>query len=122
MLFCDADVVGNIASNNLRSGIVRIRSNGLVKWNLASSNGGDGIVSDDSHGSFVANIVNRNGGSGLVIVDQIPDHGPFHTVADNVANANEVLGIDTNLQGVVDGGGNRARRNGDPLQCLRSRV
>ena len=37
------------------------------------------------------------------------------TVMSNVANRNADLGIEA--PGVVDGGGNHAARNGDPLEC-----
>jgi len=38
------------------------------------------------------------------------------TVISNVANRNADLGIEA--AGVVDGGGNRGARNGDPLECV----
>jgi hypothetical protein len=38
-------------------------------------------------------------------------------VARNSANRNHDLGIAV-IEGVVDGGGNRAWGNGNPLQCL----
>ena len=62
-------------------------------------------------------MTNRNSGHGLAIVDQNAANGPFYAVTRNTANRNFELGIMTNLVGVVDGGGNRARLNGDPLQC-----
>jgi hypothetical protein len=39
-----------------------------------------------------------------------------HVVRANVANYNGDLGIE--VIGSIDGGGNRARGNGNPLQCL----
>jgi parallel beta-helix repeat protein len=117
LLFCGASVVGNIASENVTAGIFRTRSNGSTLANVANRNGGFGIQHDDSHGLIAGNVTNRNAGIGLAIVDQSPDHGPLHTVTGNHANWNGSFGIMTNLVGVIDGGGNRARNNGETLQC-----
>jgi nitrous oxidase accessory protein NosD len=117
LLFCEASVADNVASDNAIVGIVRTRSNGLTVRNVANENGQIGIVTDDSHGLILENVANRNSGDGLLIVDSSPDHGPFHTVTGNTANKNGGLGITTNLVGVIDGGGNRARHNGNPLEC-----
>jgi hypothetical protein len=38
------------------------------------------------------------------------------TLTRNTANRNHDLGIEA-VPGVTDGGGNRARGNGNPLQC-----
>jgi hypothetical protein len=110
----DAAMVGNVATENAGTGILRVRTNGLVEKNRANGNGGSGIVADDSHGLFLGNVTNANGGSGLAIVDSIPTHGPLHMVADHLANANAQYGVFTTLEGVVDGGNNRARANGPP--------
>jgi parallel beta-helix repeat protein len=42
---------------------------------------------------------------------------PFVTLAHNTANRNKGLGIET-VPGVIDGGGNHAKRNGNPEQCV----
>ena len=123
LFFCSADVVGNDTSYNGRSGIHRILSNGLVERNVANGNGGDGINNDDAHGVFRDNVTDRNVANGLLIVDQIPEHGPFFTVTNHEANGNGALGIGAFtttgvLEGVIDGGGNRAKNNGDPRQCV----
>jgi hypothetical protein len=39
------------------------------------------------------------------------------TLTKNTANDNGDLGIEA-VPGVIDGGGNRARGNGNPAQCL----
>jgi hypothetical protein len=39
------------------------------------------------------------------------------TIRDNSADRNKQLGIDA-LPGVTDAGGNRAKHNGDPRQCV----
>lgn len=117
LLFCEASVAGNVASNNAVVGIARTRSNGPTLRNVANRNGGIGIVHDDSHGLILGNVTSHNSGDGLFIFDTIPDHGPFHTVTGNTANWNGGFGIATNLVGLIDGGGNRARHNGDSLEC-----
>jgi parallel beta-helix repeat protein len=115
--FCGASLAENVASNNTSAGIFRTRSNGRTFRNVANGNGGIGINVDDSPGTVSENVTRGNTGHGLAIVDQIPENGPFYTVASNTANGNGGLGIMTNLTGVIDGGCNRARHNGDPLQC-----
>jgi hypothetical protein len=60
-----------------------------VKANVSSSNGDDGIDVDS----------------------------PATTVTANLANDNADLGIEA-VPGVTDGGGNRARGNGNPAQCV----
>jgi parallel beta-helix repeat protein len=116
--FCGASLAGNVASNNASAGIFRTRSNGRTFQNVANRNGGIGINVDDSPGLVSGNVTRENTGHGLAIVDQIPENGPFYTVASNTANWNGGLGIMTNLAGVIDGGCNRARHNGDPVQCM----
>lgn len=115
--FCSASVAENVASNNAGAGIFRTRSNGPTFRNVANRNGGIGINVDDSPGLISGNLTQGNTGHGLAIVDQIPENGPFYTVAFNLSNRNGGLGIMTNLTGVIDGGCNRARHNGDPAEC-----
>jgi Right handed beta helix region len=117
LFFCAASLLDNDASENRGVGIARTRSSGLMARNTANHNGAVGILSDDSHGLFLLNITNANGGSGLVIADLIPEHGALHTVTGHTAKRNGGLGIAA-LEGVIDGGGNVAKRNGDPLECL----
>jgi len=117
LFFCGASVTDNVANDNDAEGIFRTRSNGPTLRNVANDNVGTGISLDDSAGSIVENVTNRNSGHGLAIVDQNAANGPFYTVTRNTANRNFELGIMTNLVGVIDGGCNRARNNGDPLQC-----
>lgn len=117
LFFCGASVTDNVANDNDAEGIFRTRSNGPTLGNVANDNVGTGISLDDSAGSIVGNVTNRNSGHGLAIVDQNATNGPFYTVTRNTANRNFQLGIMTNLVGVIDGGCNRARLNGDPLQC-----
>jgi nitrous oxidase accessory protein NosD len=117
VLFCGAALVDNVASHNRSDGILRDRANGRAERNVANENGGIGINSFDSHGEFVENVTNRNGAHGLAIGDSIGDHGPLHKVTRHTAMRNGGLGIATGLGGVLDGGRNQARHNGDPLEC-----
>jgi parallel beta-helix repeat protein len=116
--FCSASLAENVASDNASAGIFRTRSNGPTLRNIANWNGGIGINVDDSPGLISGNVAKYNTSHGLAIIDQIPENGPFYTVAFNTANWNGGFGIMTNLAGVIDGGFNRARNNGETLQCL----
>jgi parallel beta-helix repeat protein len=58
-----------------------------------------------------ANVATRNRDDGIDV------NSPATTVTANVANDNEDLGIEA-VPGVTDGGGNRARGNGNPAQCV----
>jgi hypothetical protein len=49
--------------------------------------------------------------------DGIQNNSPSSTLTENVANDNRVYGIES-VPGAIDGGGNRASGNGNPLQCL----
>jgi parallel beta-helix repeat protein len=74
---------------------------------------GDGIFVDAATtGTRVrGNVAANNGDDGIDV------ESPATTLIDNVANNNHDLGIDA-VTGVVDGGGNKASGNGNPLQCL----
>jgi parallel beta-helix repeat protein len=73
---------------------------------------GDGIfVAASTSGTLLRNsLVERNGGDGIEVRSQDA------RLRDNSAFDNGDLGIDA-AAGVTDLGGNRARGNGDPLQC-----
>jgi parallel beta-helix repeat protein len=116
-------VHGNMAAprnsdGNACTGIALVDSDrNDVKRNLAAHNGRDGIfVAQGSGGTLVRdNTAIFNGvGDGLDVAD------PATTITRNRANANGELGIEA-VQGVRDGGGNRAEGNGDPRQCLNVR-
>jgi hypothetical protein len=57
------------------------------------------------------NRASQNGDDGIDV------EAPTTTLTRNVANQNADLGIEA-VAGVTDGGGNRARGNGNPLQCV----
>jgi hypothetical protein len=51
------------------------------------------------------------------LYDGIRVDAPGTLIRRNVANDNGDFGIEA-VEGVIDGGGNRASGNGNPLQCL----
>jgi parallel beta-helix repeat protein len=57
------------------------------------------------------NDANGNGDDGIDV------RAPSTTIRKNTANNNADLGIEA-VPGVTDGGGNRAKGNGNPLQCV----
>jgi parallel beta-helix repeat protein len=93
------ELAANIATNNGRAGI-RVRGDGgkdradnnLLSRNVANANGRDG-------GIAIGGSATRN------------------RLRGNTANANAGHGI-TAVRGTIDAGGNRARRNRRPPQCV----
>lgn len=87
-------------------------SNRIEKNLVQRTREGDGISLDgDSDSTRIAgNVSSRNGDDG------IDTKGLLTTITRNTANDNVDLGIEA-LPG-TDGGGNRASRNGNPLQCV----
>lgn len=112
--FSNAVIEGNFFINNLTAGLyadldpadgddvvgLEIRGNQFLRNGLAP----DGTV--DSRGEAVDD--------GLHVVAQFPV--PTVTIARNHAIRNAGLGIET--AGVIDGGGNLGRANGDARQCV----
>jgi parallel beta-helix repeat protein len=95
----------------------------LVRGNTVEHNGGDGIHADNSTTSFINNVSARNGGDGIHVFEDFPPpiaQGYFF--AGNDAEHNGNYGIEVFLvytdQHVTNGGGNIARHNGNPAQCL----
>jgi hypothetical protein len=76
-----------------------------------SLNGDIGFSITDPTGVVSANVANYNGSDGFEI------RVAGTTVTRNTANFNGDLGIDA-VPGTIDGGGNRARGNGNPAQCV----
>jgi parallel beta-helix repeat protein len=136
----DSRMLGNVAFGNARSGISLgqadrnrvianvMASNGAsgaqlgnelgtaretrVAHNLAVRNAVDGIaVSPLSTGTTLrANIVSDNTDDGIDVDE------PLTALGLNSANRNDDLGVEA-VAGVTDEGGNRAKRNGNRLQC-----
>lgn len=84
----------------------------VVSRNVVNSELSDGILVDGTATATLLerNTANRSGDDG------IDADSPAATLTRNTANRNHDLGIEA-VPGVTDGGGNRARGNGNPLQC-----
>jgi parallel beta-helix repeat protein len=129
-------------------GVILIRSAGTaVRWNSVLDNQAGGIVLLDSDDTLLANNVASDNGRGDfgttfkppadgISVDASSDRTVIRknttdrntddgigvdaeqtTFTANLARDNADLGIEA-VPGVIDGGGNRAFGNGNPLQCL----
>jgi parallel beta-helix repeat protein len=104
-------------------GIIGQTDLSLVQGNTVDHNGGDGIYVDDSTTTFINNVSTHNGGDGIHVFEDFPPpiaEGYFF--ADNDTEHNGNYGIEVFLvftdQSVSNGGGNIARHNGNPSQCL----
>ena len=84
----------------------------IVRRNRVSESGADGFLVNqtDDHSVLMRNIATGAGDDGFDV------ESPSTTLTGNLAVRNVDLGIAA-VPGVIDGGGNIARRNGDPLQC-----
>jgi hypothetical protein len=84
----------------------------VVRGNIVRRSRVDGIavVRKDRHSVLVRNVVTGSGDDGFDV------NSPTTTLTANRARRNGDLGIEA-VFGVIDGGGNLARHNGDPLQC-----
>jgi parallel beta-helix repeat protein len=107
------NVVGRAREVGIRLGFPGFGgANNVVRGNLVRRSRGDGLfVSDkDNHSLLKRNIARRNRDDGL----DVESHSAKLTRNRAVRNAD--LGIEA-VRGVIDGGGNRARHNGDSRQC-----
>jgi parallel beta-helix repeat protein len=116
IVFSDADCGQNLVRDNLLVangvfGIFCIESHSVVfEGNRVFRSGDTGIAIDCGPNVLRRNVSSENGDDGISVAGG-------NTVAKNRANDNGDLGIEAS-PGVIDGGGNRASGNGDPLQCL----
>jgi hypothetical protein len=88
-----------------------VSRNGLSGITVAEAGGGGGVELECS-GSVLGNTALHNAADGI----HVQDMERQVVVGRNRANRNGELGIEAT--DVTDGGGNRARRNGDPRQCV----
>jgi parallel beta-helix repeat protein len=111
-------VVRNEVSESLIGIRIAAARDTRVENNSVSSNSEDGIrVDDDSSAtSLRGNTANGNAHDGIHL-QELETDVQATTLKRNVANFNGDLGIEA-VPGVIDGGGNRAFGNGNPLQCL----
>ena len=118
----DGLLAGNTASGN---GVGILLDSGAdqneVRGNEASGNaGGDGfgIIVFESTGNLLAdNVANANDADGIRIEEEEPGAGAGNTLTRNVASRNGGHGI-VAVAGTIDGGGNRARANATPPDCV----
>lgn len=124
-------LTGNRFNGNVGSGIHFEDSDDLstVSGNDASRNGGDGIQVYSSTGTYTGNSTNRNGRNGISLTEGggllFAQH---ELIAGNISNRNGGYGIlactqvssppDPCAAGMVDGGGNFAKRNGQSPDCV----
>jgi parallel beta-helix repeat protein len=85
----------------------------LVVANTVSGQRADGIlVAPVAHDTTLrGNTARRNAGDGINV------QSSFTTITRNAADRNGALGIEA-IAGVIDGGHNVARGNGNPAQCV----
>jgi hypothetical protein len=129
----------NSSHDNRTWGMLLMTATGVrLADNRVADNGAEGILlSDDIDGDeFVNNQVSGSGADGILLTgdnigsnlfernrsdgngdDGIDLDGPGSTLTRNTANFNADLGIEA-VPGVTNGGGNKARGNGNPAQCL----
>jgi len=115
----DVVVRHNLIADNSGSGLLALDSNTVrITGNDALRNAGDGIHFGGEVTSSVAegNVASGNGDDGIEVAEFVVGETP-DTLARNLATYNGDLGIEA-VAGTLDGGGNRAFGNGNPLQCL----
>jgi parallel beta-helix repeat protein len=102
----------NLADDRCGTGpqFVLSGTGGRIERNTAL-NGDTGFAIDDPSGVVTSNVANFNSGDGIEI------RSAGTTVTRNTANFNGELGIEA-VPGTIDAGGNRARGNGNPAQCV----
>jgi hypothetical protein len=114
----DVVIRRNVIAGNSGSGLRALDSIRLrVTGNDALDNAVDGIhLGGEVKSSVVeGNVASSNGDDGIEVFEIEPDRP--NAVARNLATYNGDLGIEA-VAGTVDGGGNRAFGNGNPLECL----
>lgn len=89
----------------------------MLRGNLVRAAGADGIQVDLEGAGVVDGTVLDRHISSRAGDDGIDVRSASTVLRQNVAIRNGALGIRA-VSGIVDGGGNRAVRNGDPRRCL----
>ena len=126
MLGGSGDVTDNRVTFNTADGIdnAEMAEPVLYANNDVSHNGGRGIYSQDTTTRFLGNSVNFNASDGIHVSDVYGTFFPYW-FAGNVADNNGGFGIaftgvpnSVNPLATVDGGGNEAKHNANPVQCL----
>jgi parallel beta-helix repeat protein len=106
-------IVQNTVSNNEVGIVFGQASETEVVKNDVFDNTGDGIfVGSVARDTLLdRNTSNRNGDDGIDV------ESLSTAISRNTANFNGDLGVEA-VPGVIDAGGNKARGNGDPAQCV----
>jgi parallel beta-helix repeat protein len=88
-------------------------ANNVVRRNVVRRSGEDGfrVRREDQHSLLQGNLASRSGDDGFDV------ESSSTKLTRNRAVGNDALGIKA-VEGVSDGGGNRASGNGDPRQCV----
>jgi hypothetical protein len=88
-------------------------ANNIVRRNRVTASGGDGfhVYEKDRHSLLQSNIAIGSGDDGFDIESRSTK------LTNNNATRDNDLGFEA-VRGVADGGGNGARHNGDPRQCI----
>lgn len=112
----ETTITDTFVAHNDREGIRSVSSSdaNTFSGNRVLHNGGDGILVSNSTTEILGNRASFNGGNGIVLHDTPPFHD---VIADNVADGNAQLGITADFPD-FDGGGNAAKHNGDPRECV----
>jgi hypothetical protein len=116
----DYNIERNRIINNGTGAANGFNDYGLFKDNVVAHNAGTGLALGNN-ARIVGNIASGNGGDGIRLQEVTPLLYPGFFVADNVADFNGGLGINApadNGYFVTDGGGNSAKHNGDPRECV----
>jgi parallel beta-helix repeat protein len=110
-------IESNTVSGSIGSGIA-LQSGAIgntLRLNVSIGNGQSGILvasqADAGSGNVLeGNTANQNTGDGILVLLGV------HTLTANTADMNGGLGINV-AEGNIDGGGNAASGNGDPMEC-----
>ena len=123
--FMAADVSDSRFLRNGGAGVRAARAEpGSFRDSAFTGNAGTGLLVSSGTARVSGNSASRNGGDGIVVDDSLNFFWPY-SLAGNLANGNAGVGIwfrglsiDPASGTGVDGGGNRAKLNGDPRQCV----
>jgi len=108
---------GNRDTGLLVEGADRNRVVGNEARGNRGKDGGGIVLAVARDNDVRRNIADRNLASGIRVIEDTPGDADGNTLTRNRANRNGGHGIDA-VAGTIDGGGNRARRNATPPQCV----